>query len=165
MFFQARLASLLWFGLMPLHSWNVRHELFCTCHSFWTRWMFYSSRCNNTCWDSQFHILNGTMKCPNHVTLGCPLSSPTFWKSNGSFLSPIESFFANRLHEQKVVLLLVNIPLDIMWACFCSCASPRIGIWLLICPNTPTFRLSLTHFIITLCTCFGLPHPKFAHLS
>lgn len=52
-----------------------------------------------------------------------------------------------------------------MWTCLHLCASPRAGVWLLIHPTTPTFRLSPTHFLTSLHTHFGLPHPTMAHLS
>jgi hypothetical protein len=40
----------------------------------------------------------------------------------------------------------------------------RASVWLLIHPITPTFHLSLTHFLTTLRTHLGLPHPIIAHL-
>jgi hypothetical protein len=42
---------------------------------------------------------------------------------------------------------------------------PRASVWLLVCLTTPTFRLSLAHFLITLHTYFGFPHPIVTHLS
>jgi len=33
------------------------------------------------------------------------------------------------------------------------------------CPTTSTFHLSLSHFLITLCTCVSLPHPTITHFS
>jgi hypothetical protein len=39
------------------------------------------------------------------------------------------------------------------------------GIWLLLCPTTPSFRLSLTFFFIALYTHLGLAHLIVAHLS
>ncbi len=51
-----------------------------------------------------------------------------------------------------------------MQASLCSCASPRACAWLLVHPTTPTFRLSSTHFLTTLHTHLGLPHPIVAHL-
>jgi len=45
----------------------------------------------------------------------------------------------------------------------------RVGlganVWLLARPTTPAFCLSSTHFLITLRTHLGLPHPMVAHLS
>jgi hypothetical protein len=46
-----------------------------------------------------------------------------------------------------------------------SCAGLKVGVWLYARPTTLTFRVSLTHFLITLCTYLGLPHPTIAHLS
>jgi len=71
----------------------------------------------------------------------------------------------NRLHEQEFALLLVDTPLNIMRTCLHSCASSRVGAWLLTCLTTLSFHLSLTHFLTTLCTCLGLPHPMVDHLS
>ncbi len=57
----------------------------------------YSSRCNNTCWNWHFFILNGTTRCLNLVIASCPLLSPTFCKPNNSIISPIASFFGRSL--------------------------------------------------------------------
>ncbi len=64
-----------------------------TCHLFPTRWSPYSFGYNSTFWNWHFHVRNGSMRCPSHVTLGCPLSGPTLWKPSGLVLSPIASFF------------------------------------------------------------------------
>jgi hypothetical protein len=73
-----------------------------TCHSFSIRWLSYSSKCSNTCWNWYFPILDGTTRCPSHVILGCPLSCPTLWKPNGSILPPIVGFFSESLTWTKV---------------------------------------------------------------
>ncbi len=72
---------------------------------------------------------------------------------------------ADHLHKQKFVSLLVEVPFNIMRTHFRSCAGPRVSIWLLVCLTTPTFCLFAAHFLITLHTHFGLPHPMVAHLS
>jgi hypothetical protein len=72
----------------------------------------------------------------------------------------LEASLADRLHKNEFVSLLVNVPLDITRARFCSCVGPRVGAWLLAHPTTPTFR-----FFTTLCTHHGLSHPIVAHLS
>jgi hypothetical protein len=46
-----------------------------------------------------------------------------------------------------------------------SCAIPRASTWLLTCPTTLVFHLSLAHFLTTLHTRLGLPHFSMAHLS
>jgi hypothetical protein len=79
--------------------------------------------------------------------------------------SQLQVFYMDCLHEQKFASLLVDIPLDIMRAHLHSCAIPRAGVWLLTFLTTPTFHLSSTHFLTTLCTYLGLPHPTVAHLS
>jgi len=89
----------------------------------------------------------------------------TLWKFTGSILSLVVSFFGKSLKWAKICQLLVNVPLDIMWAYFRSCASPRVGAWLLIYSTTSTFHLSSIHFLITLHTCLSLPHSIVAHLS
>jgi hypothetical protein len=66
---------------------------FCTCHSFPVRWSPYFSKCNNTCGDWHFFVLDGITRCPSHVTLGCQLLGPTFWKPSGLILSLVASFF------------------------------------------------------------------------
>jgi len=71
----------------------------------------------------------------------------------------------DHLHEQKFASFLINFPSDIMRTCLHLCASLRAGVWLLIHPTTPTFHLSPTHFLTSLHTHFGLPHPTMAHLS
>jgi hypothetical protein len=52
-----------------------------------------------------------------------------------------------------------------MQAYIYSCASPRASTWLLTCPTTLAFHLSLAHFLTTLHTRLGLPHFSMAHLS
>jgi len=56
------------------------------------------------------------------------------------------------LHEQEFALVLVDAPLDIMQTCLCSCASPRVGDWLLV--HSTTFAnfiyprpISLQHYV------------------
>jgi len=48
---------------------------------------------------------------------------------------------------------------------FYSCEGPGASVWLLVHPTTPSFHLSLAHFIMALHTRLGLPHPMVAHLS
>ncbi len=43
---------------------------------------------------------------------------------------------ADNLHEQEFALVLVDALLDIMQTCLCSCASPRVGAWLLVHSTT-----------------------------
>jgi hypothetical protein len=49
--------------------------------------------------------------------------------------------------------------------CFYSCVGSGASSWLWTCPTTPIFHLSLAHFLITLRTRLGLPHPIITHLS
>jgi hypothetical protein len=77
----------------------------------------------------------------------------------------MDGSLANCLHKQKFVLLLVDGPSDIMWACFCSCVGLGVGTWLLARPTTLTFHLSSSHFFIILHTHLGLPHPIIPHIS
>jgi hypothetical protein len=71
-------------------------------HSFPTWWSPYSFQCNNTCWDRYFLVLNGTTRCPNHVTPKCPLPCPTLWKPIGSILPLVTSFFGGLLTQARV---------------------------------------------------------------
>jgi hypothetical protein len=74
----------------------------CTCHSFPIGWSPYFSKCYNTCWDKHLFVPNGIMKYPSHVTVGCQLLSPTFWKPNGLVLSLVASFFDGLPTQAKV---------------------------------------------------------------
>ncbi len=60
---------------------------------FLVQWSPYSFGCNNTCWNLHFPIPNGVAKYMGHVTLGCLISGPTFWKPSALILSTIISFF------------------------------------------------------------------------
>jgi hypothetical protein len=42
---------------------------------------------------------------------------------------------------------------------------PTSGAWLLVHPNTLSFRWSSTHFLITLCIRFDIPHPIVPYFS
>jgi hypothetical protein len=66
---------------------------------------------------------------------------------------------------EKFVLLLVSVFLDIMWTHLHSCVDIRASAWLLTRPTTPSFHLSLAHFLTTLHPHLGLPHFIVAHLS
>jgi hypothetical protein len=72
---------------------------------------------------------------------------------------------AECLHEQKFASFLINVSSNIIQACLHSCAGPRVNTWLLTHPTTPKLHLSSAHFLITLHTHLGLPHPMVAHLS
>jgi hypothetical protein len=71
----------------------------------------------------------------------------------------------DHLHEQEFASFLIDIPSNIMQAHFYSCVGLGANTWLLTHPTTLTFHLSSTHFLITLCSHLGLPHPMVAHLS
>jgi len=68
-----------------------------TCHSFPAGWSSYSCKCNNTCWDQHFLVLDGIMKCSSLITPSYLFSSLTLWKSSGLILSPVASFFNKSL--------------------------------------------------------------------
>ncbi len=80
----------------------LRTDCSYTCHSFPIGWSPYSSKRSCTCWNQHFPILDDTTKCPSHVTLGCPLSSPTLWKPSGLILSPVEGFLGESLTWARV---------------------------------------------------------------
>jgi hypothetical protein len=69
-----------------------------------------------------------------------------------------------QLHEHEFILLLIDVPSNVVRTCLHSCAHPTIGAWLLAHPRTPSLCLLLVHFFTTLCICFSLPHPTIAHL-
>jgi hypothetical protein len=75
---------------------------FCIYHSFPTRRSPYSFGNNNTCWNWHFPIPNGVTSYMGHVTLGCLLSSPTFWKPSGLILSTVIGFFGGSPTQARV---------------------------------------------------------------
>ncbi len=75
------------------------------CHSFSIGWSPYFSRCNNTCWNWHFPILNGITRCLSHVTLRCLFLCPTLWKHSGSILPLIANFFGGLLTRVGVYFL------------------------------------------------------------
>ncbi len=119
-----------------------------TCKSFSTGWSSYYCRCNNTCWNQHFLLLDGIMRCSNLIIPCYLFSSPTLLKSNGLVLFLIASFFSKSP-------TWVGICFASNRHSFGYCAGPRTNTWLLTCRTTPTFRLSLTHFFITLHTCLN----------
>lgn len=74
-----------------LEVFGIDHSYIC--HSFPTWWLPYFFRCNNTCWNRHFLVLNDITRCPSHVTRRCSLSCPTLWKLSGSVLPLIVSVF------------------------------------------------------------------------
>jgi len=54
-------------------------------------------KCSSTCWNQRFLILNGTKRCPSHVTPWCLFSCPTLWEPSGSILPLVEGFFGGLL--------------------------------------------------------------------
>ncbi len=106
------------------------------CHLFPTRWSPYFFRYNGTCWDWYFSVLVGIMVYPNFITLGCSFLSPSLWKSYVIVVSSFTLFFDEFcLHEQKFSTLLVDVPLNVMWTRFQSCASLVVNAWLLTHPT------------------------------
>jgi hypothetical protein len=71
----------------------------------------------------------------------------------------------DQLHKHEFISLLANALLDVVQACFHSCAGPTTWVWLLAHPNTSSFYLSFTHFLTTFYIFFGIPHPTIVHLS
>ncbi len=82
--------------------WVLGIDHFYICHLFLVGWSFYSCRCNSTCWDRHFFVLNGIMRCSSHVTLRCLFSCPTFWKLSGLAIPLIAGFFGGLLTQAKV---------------------------------------------------------------
>lgn len=76
-----------------------------------------------------------------------------------------QASFTNRLHEQEFATLLMDVTSHAMWTCLQSCVGPTTSTWLLTYPTTPTFCLSLVHFLRVLHTHLGLPHSTNARLS
>jgi len=98
------------------------------------------------------------MRCSSTITLGCPFSSPIFWKLSSSILSLVVGFFVTSLTHVGVCFVSSTHS-------FKYCVGPRVGAWLLTYPITLTFRLSLVHVLTTLHIQLGLPHPTVAYLS
>ncbi len=136
----------------------------CTCHSFLVGWSPYSFGCNSTCRDWHFHVLNDTMKYLNLVTLGCLLVSPTFWEPNGFVLSLIVNFFTESPTQAKVSFTLNKHSFKYHANMFLFMCRSK-GRWLVISSSYHMcISFILAHFLITLRTCLGLPHPMVAHL-
>jgi hypothetical protein len=89
----------------------------------------------------------------------------SLWKSCVIIVSSITLFFDGLPAQAKVFHILVDVPLNVMWTWFQSCASLVMNAWLLVYPITPTFCLSLIHFLTLLHTHFGLSHRIITHLS
>jgi hypothetical protein len=151
---------------LPLIFWMLGFDHSCICHLFPTRWSPYFFRYNGTCWDWYFSVLVGIMVYPNFITLGCSFLSPSLWKSYVIVVSSFTLFFDEFcLHEQKFSTFLVDVPLNVMWTGFQSCASLVVNAWLLTHPTTPTFHLFFIHFLTLLHTHFGLLHCTITHIS
>jgi hypothetical protein len=71
----------------------------------------------------------------------------------------------DQLHEPEFISLVIDVPLDVVRAHLRSCAGPTIWAWLLARFSTPSFRLSSTHFLATLCIYLNISHLTFLHLS
>jgi hypothetical protein len=138
---------------------------FCTCQSFPTRWSLYFFRCRNTCRDRHFPLPNSIMRCPNHVTLGCLLSCPTLWEPSNLILPPIARFFGGSFTQAKVCFLFNRHSFEYHISTFSLMYRLGASTWLIVCLSTPTFHLTLTHFLITLCSHFGWPHHTITQLS
>jgi hypothetical protein len=76
----------------------------------------------------------------------------------------LQTYLEDHLYEQEFTSILVDIFSNIMWTHFCFYVDPRASAWLLTRLITPTFHLSLAHFLIALYTHLGLSHPIVAHL-
>jgi hypothetical protein len=84
------------------------------------------------------HPPNCVMRCSSHVIPGCPFSCRTLGEPGSKLPPPFESlvvqnyfscrfFLVDHLHEQEFVFLLIDVPLDIAWACLCSCVGLGVG--------------------------------------
>ncbi len=121
---------------------------------------------DGTCKDRYFSLPSSTMGYPCDVTWGCSITCLAFQKFNGAILFLNEILFDGPITwVGSFILLVTNIPLNIMRTCLCSCASPTTGTWLLICPSTPSFCLSSTYLLIMLRIHSNIPHPMATHLS
>jgi len=72
-----------------------------------------------------------------------------------SFLAGWSPYFlVDHLHKQKFASRPINVPSNVMRAHLHSYVGPGADMWLLVCPTTPTFHLSLTHFLVALMSWF-----------
>ncbi len=98
--------------------------------------------------------------------LGHLITCFAFQEFIGAILSSNEILFDGLITwVGSFTSLLANALSNVVRACLCSCVSPTTRTWLFVRPNTFSFRLSSTHFLITLRIHLGIPHPMVAHLS
>ncbi len=95
---------------------------------FLVGWLPCFSRCNNTCWDRHFLVLDDITKCMSHVTLMCLFLCTTFWKLNGSISTPIVGFFSGLLPWAWICFPLIDVLLDITQTRLCSCPYSCAGL-------------------------------------
>ncbi len=72
----------------------------------------------------------------------------------------LQNSILEHLHHHTFSNMFSKRILEAHRAWLSSSSSPRVGIWLIIRPIFPTFRLSFPVFSITLCMQLGLPHPS-----
>jgi hypothetical protein len=97
---------------------------------------------------------------PNHL-----FSGHTLWKSNGSILSLVASFFRKSPTWVGVCFPFNRCSFRYHASTFSFMCRFGVGVWLLFHPTTLAFHLSPTHFLTTLHTHLGLQHPMVPHLS
>jgi hypothetical protein len=120
-----------------------------TCYLFPTRWSPYYFQCNDTCWNRHFSLPIGFIKYLSFITLDYLFLGPLPpWKSCGTIVSSLTSFFNKPLTRTKVCHTFNRCS-------FKRHASAIMKAWLLTCPITPTFYLSSSHFFTTLHTNLG----------
>jgi hypothetical protein len=71
----------------------------------------------------------------------------------------------DQLHKQEFTSLLVVAPSNVVRAHLPSYVGLAARAWFLARPNTLSFHLSSTHFLITLHIHFDIPHPIVPHFS
>lgn len=139
----------------------------CSCINlpFLAIWSPYSSWYSGTCKNWYLSLPSSTMGYPCDVTWGYSITCLAFWKSNDAILSTNVIFFKGPTTRIGIYFLFNICFFRHCANMFLLCVGPIPGAWLLVCFNTPSFRLSFTHLLITLCICFNIPQTTIPHLS
>lgn len=140
-------------------------DCFFTNFLFPARWSPYSSQCGGTSRDWYLSFPGHTMRYSCDVTWGHLMTCFAFRNLSSVSYFQMQFSLMDQLHEHEFTSLLIDVPLDVMWAHLHSCASPTSRAWLLACFNTFSFCLSFVHFFIALHVRLGISHPTILHFS
>ncbi len=92
--------------------------------SFLARWSPYSYWCDGTCIYWYLPLLSSTMGYPCDITWGHPITCIAFKSVMVQSYPQMQFFFMDQVHEQEFILLLTNVPSNVMWTRIHSYACP-----------------------------------------